>query len=1366
MEVFGDEYQVCPHCGYVVGKAAEEAIHMEPGTLLYDRYIIGKVLGYGGFGVTYVAWDGKLEQKVAIKEYLPGEFSTRMPGKSQITVFNGDKSQQFHDGLNKFVDEARRLAKFQNEQGIVKIFDSFKENDTAYIIMEYLDGETLSELLRRRGTIPEDEAVEMIQPILASLQTVHEEGLLHRDIAPDNIFLTKSGEVKLIDFGASRFATTSHSRSLTVIIKPGYSPEEQYRSRGDQGPHTDVYAIAATLYKMITGKTPPDAMERRAKYEGESKDILVEPHKLVKKLSVARENAILNAMNVRIEDRTPDVGVFAEELNADPPAKRIYGKIKKIDLYRWPLWLKVAVPTVLCAIIVFTSLLLTGVIDFSLFSEEIVIPENVVIVPDVEGEYTQDALKMIEDGKLLALTGGVVESQYIPAGKIILQNPVGGSYMNINGTVVLTVSSGKGVQEAVDGISTVPYIVWDSKEDGISKLLKAGLGQPNVEEAYDENVAEGMIISQSLDAGAQVDEGTIMTIVVSKGSKPFEMINVVGLDIVEAEELLTAKGLVVNRQFREDNTVKINTVLEQSVAQGEPVKRGQSITITIASEVKTIEVPNVVGMASKDAQEALKLAGFKVTVLENYDTNVEKGLVISQTPEGGTQSVKDTLITVYVSKGKQPITVTLDPNGGKLSKNTVNVYLGNTYGELPVPEYDGHEFVGWFPGESDLNGVTKDTVVETPSAHTLYAHWTAADYTVTLDANGGSSNVANIKVKQMQEYGALPVPYYHGYQFLGWYTQSSGGEEVTQHTVFNAAKNITLYARWSKSAYPLSFNGNGGQASTSEKLVEYMSAYGALPTATREGYTFTGWYTDAIGGSQVSESTVLNNAQSVTVYAHWSINSYTVTFYANGGKPETQTRSVNYNSSIGTLPSVSKDGHTFLGWFTSPNSDIQISDSTTLDVAGDIGYHAQWKANSYSVSFNSNGGSAASGITVTFDKPYGTLPTPTKPGHTFAGWTTESGDAVNETTTVETPNNHTLVAQWTANNYTVSFDTNDSAITVTYGEAYGTLPKPTKTGYEFVGWKLANGTPVNENTTVATDSNHTLKASWNGKEYTISFNANGGECSTSSKTVAYDSTYGTLPEPTRDYYTFKGWYTASSGGTPVTASTEFTNDGSVTLYAQWTENATSGWVSYSKVPSGAKIVNTRWAYTLREYKTSSASSLSGWTKYDTKKTWSNWSSWSTTDPTDGVKNVESRSVYDCTKWHYYRWIKRSGSSVWVYSWMVDSTYEIEETWTTYEMPVSETYAERHGYDPYVCYDGTDKVANLWIRADADSNTDGRYTNKDRTYEKDIYRTEWRYQDPVYTYHYYRDVAKGPVYTDPTGQANVSNIKKEVQYIPK
>ena len=174
MQPFDSENRVCPHCGYAVGTPAEEAIHMTPGTMLAGRYIVGKVLGYGGFGVTYIGWDERLEQRVAVKEYLPSEFSTRVPGHSQVTVFDGDRNEQFMSGMDKFVEEARHLAQFQNEPGIVRVFDSFKENDTAYIIMEYLEGRTLSAYLEEVGTIPEDQAVEMLTPLMESLQVVHE----------------------------------------------------------------------------------------------------------------------------------------------------------------------------------------------------------------------------------------------------------------------------------------------------------------------------------------------------------------------------------------------------------------------------------------------------------------------------------------------------------------------------------------------------------------------------------------------------------------------------------------------------------------------------------------------------------------------------------------------------------------------------------------------------------------------------------------------------------------------------------------------------------------------------------------------------------------------------------------------------------------------------------------------------------------------------------------------------------------------------------------------------------------------------------------------------------------------------------------
>ena len=180
--LYEEEYEICPCCGYVEGTPVAEPRYLDPGTVLQQRYLVGVAIGAGGFGVTYAAWDKVLEQKVAIKEYLPGEFSTRGTGQTQVTIYGGEKTEQFRAGKEKFHEESIRLAKFRNIPGIVQIFNSFTENGTVYIVMEYLEGETLDARLKREGRIQEQEAVNIMIPILQALDTVHKEGILHRDI--------------------------------------------------------------------------------------------------------------------------------------------------------------------------------------------------------------------------------------------------------------------------------------------------------------------------------------------------------------------------------------------------------------------------------------------------------------------------------------------------------------------------------------------------------------------------------------------------------------------------------------------------------------------------------------------------------------------------------------------------------------------------------------------------------------------------------------------------------------------------------------------------------------------------------------------------------------------------------------------------------------------------------------------------------------------------------------------------------------------------------------------------------------------------------------------------------------------------------
>ena len=516
MNEYDEAFGLCPYCGYEFGTPAENSLHMQPGSMLFNRYIVGKVIGFGGFGVTYIAWDTTLKIRVAIKEYLPSEFATRAVGQTQVTIFSGNKTEQFHDGMLKFLDEAQRLMKFQNEQGIVHIYDSFEENNTAYIVMEYLDGETLTAYLERNGEIPVGEAIAMLTPIFTSLEHVHAVGIIHRDIAPDNIMITKDGQVKLIDFGAARYATTSHSRSLTVIIKAGYSPEEQYRSQGKQGTHTDVYALAAVLYRMVTGLTPPDAMERKAYLESRKKDSLVAPSKNCK-ISKNQENAILNAMNIRIEDRTKTAKEFLEQLNSKTPVQRVIGKVKTIDIWSWPVWVKIVVPVGSAVMIALFVLLFTGKFKFAgNLITDFTIGEGMSRVPSVINYSTGIAQDMLDGAKLSSIISGREISDNVPVNMVLRQSPSAGEVAEEGSTVELYVSSAAEL-EVEEGV--MPDVSYYTEQEALEALEAIGV-VVSVEEEFSSDVAEGLVIRADVGYGSPLAAGDKVTLYISKGSDP------------------------------------------------------------------------------------------------------------------------------------------------------------------------------------------------------------------------------------------------------------------------------------------------------------------------------------------------------------------------------------------------------------------------------------------------------------------------------------------------------------------------------------------------------------------------------------------------------------------------------------------------------------------------------------------------------------------------------------------------------------------------------------------------------------------------------------------------------------------------------
>ena len=288
----------CPYCHH--SGAPEPDPHLLlPGTVLRDRYIIGQKLGEGGFGITYIGYDKVFEIRVAIKEYFPYGHSQRNHTAADTVSIVGE-ADVFEKGKQRFLQEAKTLVKYRREPGIVEVTDFVEANNTAYIIMEYLEGVNLRAYLKQNGVMTADRAFGMLTPVMESLEKIHRTGIIHRDISPENIMVMSDGSLKLMDFGAAR-DYESDDKSLSVILKHGYAPEEQYRRRGEQGPWTDVYAMCATIYRCITDRTPAESVDRLYR------DSLQRPSALGANISPALENVLMYGMAVRKEERCPDM---------------------------------------------------------------------------------------------------------------------------------------------------------------------------------------------------------------------------------------------------------------------------------------------------------------------------------------------------------------------------------------------------------------------------------------------------------------------------------------------------------------------------------------------------------------------------------------------------------------------------------------------------------------------------------------------------------------------------------------------------------------------------------------------------------------------------------------------------------------------------------------------------------------------------------------------------------------------------------------------------------------------------------------------------------------------------------------------------
>ena len=485
---------ICPYCGFDPLKS-ENPKFLRVGTRLAKRYTVGKMLGEGGFGITYVAWDIVLMVPVAVKEYFPSGIATREkegPQTGTLQIYEGKSELEFEKGKEDFLKEARSLSRFMKLPSIVSVRDFFQENRTAYIVMEYVEGTRVRNYIRKNGKMSGEQVLALMEPVIHSLCDIHKTGLIHRDISIDNLMFDENGQLKLIDFGAARNVELPEN-TITVSIKRGFSPEEQYRAKGEQGPWTDLYSLCGTMYFMLTGKIPDESVERVYA------DHLVPLRQWEDvKLPMQAKCAIDKGMAVLAKDRWQDMEEFYNELYPDNKRISSYDEVQLPKSFR-------------------DTLTRSGVAG--LFSKTAIQREFGENMGQTEAKHKKGKW-MIAGLILVVMTAG---------GILLYQNH--NSSADEEKSIPVNVAE-KTVETAVptaNAVSTpeptpeemafveIPKVIGKTAGKAKKKLQKLGV-RVKIEKAYNKK-KKGTVVQQSIAAGTQVKKESVIILTVSRGVK-------------------------------------------------------------------------------------------------------------------------------------------------------------------------------------------------------------------------------------------------------------------------------------------------------------------------------------------------------------------------------------------------------------------------------------------------------------------------------------------------------------------------------------------------------------------------------------------------------------------------------------------------------------------------------------------------------------------------------------------------------------------------------------------------------------------------------------------------------------------------------
>lgn len=709
-----DEKEICPFCGCVQSEGVKSSYHLLPGKskLQNGRYLVGKAVSWDQVHTTYIGWDFQRNCKVTIQEYMPTAMVTRQPGVPLITC-EQSVAGSFGEGISEFLNTAV-LMKEQEIQlaNLPKVIDVFAENGTGYYIEEYLQGQRLQELLEQEHIFPYESAKQIILEIMAGVESLHRMGIYHQDICPENILLTTDGRIAIMGVGGYRYAMFRAGEAVervprSMVTRKGYSPIELCQNHGMIGPYTDVYAIAALLYRMVTGKEVPDAVERAMDAQ------MIPPRELQPDMPVSGQNAILNALQFEPEERTQDIAQFQQQLLAQhvertgsrQKAKITTGKRKKNMV------VLLSAIGMVCLLVVGGVVLLVSRSQ----SESVRLGEGSGTVPNLLQNTKEDAEQKAGKKGMTIKVSDVVPSS-LKENDVVSQTPEAGEEIGADGVIEITISGGS-------SRTTMPNLLGKTEREATALLREREL---SIDESMTEHVytqgedsqkytrgqiiqvkdgAEVLNLSGKSAEEAVVPQGSVFQIVVSKGDYEqtvplLEIPDLTGLSLEQADTQLATLseqagnldavtyGLeeVGNREF--SNTVAAGRIIRlQDHQTGEKLRPvtedGTQIVLgaVISKGPELVLIPSVTGKKKADAASAITGRGLQVSYSSEYSNSVDAGKVIRTNPGEGSGVRPGSTVTVVVSLGKKP-------KETKEKPTEVNTNTGTTAPSEPKLNYD------------------------------------------------------------------------------------------------------------------------------------------------------------------------------------------------------------------------------------------------------------------------------------------------------------------------------------------------------------------------------------------------------------------------------------------------------------------------------------------------------------------------------------------------------------------------------------------------------------------------------------------------------------------------------------------------------